>query len=107
MEQELKTIRALRARVEVVVDGPPGATISVGRERRGAGLRPGERRVIRVGGGDSFMGGLIYGLLAFVFVSGVLRSDFRSIAVSLMVWFLYGLSSSSGLCQVTPSRLSA
>ncbi len=34
--------------------------------------------------------GLIYGMLAFVFVSGVLRQDFRSVAVSLMVWFLYG-----------------
>ena len=34
--------------------------------------------------------GFIYGLLAFVFVSGVLRQDMRSIAVSLMVWFLYG-----------------
>lgn len=34
--------------------------------------------------------GLIYGLLAFVFVSGVIRRDMRSVAVSLMVWFLYG-----------------
>lgn len=34
--------------------------------------------------------GFVYGLLAFVFVGGVLRQDFRSIAVSLMVWFLYG-----------------
>ena len=34
--------------------------------------------------------GLVYGLLAFVFVSGVIRRDMRSIAVSLMVWFLYG-----------------
>lgn len=34
--------------------------------------------------------GLIYGLLAFVFVSGVLRRDMRSVAVSLVVWFLYG-----------------
>jgi membrane associated rhomboid family serine protease len=34
--------------------------------------------------------GLVYGLLAFVFVSGVLRRDMRSVAVSLMVWFLYG-----------------
>lgn len=34
--------------------------------------------------------GLVYGLLAYVFVSGVIRRDVRSIAVSLMVWFLYG-----------------
>lgn len=34
--------------------------------------------------------GLVYGLLAYVFVSGVIRRDMRSIAVSLMVWFLYG-----------------
>lgn len=34
--------------------------------------------------------GLIYGLLAFVFVSGILRRDSRSIAVSLMVGVIYG-----------------
>ena len=34
--------------------------------------------------------GLIYGLLAFVFVSGILRRDMRSISVSLLVGFLYG-----------------
>lgn len=34
--------------------------------------------------------GLIYGVLAFVFVSGVIRRDFRSIAAALLVWFLYG-----------------
>jgi len=34
--------------------------------------------------------GLLYGLLAFVFVSGVLRRDMRSVSVSLLVWFLYG-----------------
>ena len=34
--------------------------------------------------------GLVYGLLAFVFVSGVIRRDMRSVAVSLVVWFLYG-----------------
>ncbi len=34
--------------------------------------------------------GLVYGLLAFVFVSGLLRRDLRSVGVSLMVWFLYG-----------------
>jgi len=34
--------------------------------------------------------GFIYGVLAFVFVSGMIRRDLRSIAVSLLVWFLYG-----------------
>jgi len=34
--------------------------------------------------------GLIYGILAFVFVSGILKRDLRSVGVSLMVWFLYG-----------------
>jgi membrane associated rhomboid family serine protease len=34
--------------------------------------------------------GLIYGLLAYVFLGGVLRRDMRSVAVSLLVWFLYG-----------------
>ncbi len=34
--------------------------------------------------------GLIYGLLAFIFLSGVFRQDMRSVGVSLMVWFLYG-----------------
>ncbi|MEM1411706.1 MAG: rhomboid family intramembrane serine protease [Pseudomonadota bacterium] len=34
--------------------------------------------------------GLVYGLLAFVFVSGMFRQDMRSVGVSLMVWFLYG-----------------
>lgn len=34
--------------------------------------------------------GLIYGLLAYVFVSGMLRRDMRSIAVSMLVGFLYG-----------------
>lgn len=34
--------------------------------------------------------GLIYGLLAYVFISGILRSDMRSVAVSLLVGFLYG-----------------
>jgi membrane associated rhomboid family serine protease len=34
--------------------------------------------------------GFVYGLLAFVFVSGILRMDMRSVAVSVMVWFLYG-----------------
>ncbi len=34
--------------------------------------------------------GLVYGLLAFVFVSGLLRRDLRSMVVSFMVFFLYG-----------------
>ena len=34
--------------------------------------------------------GLVYGLLAYVFISGILRMDMRSVAVSVMVWFLYG-----------------
>ncbi len=34
--------------------------------------------------------GFIYGLLAFVFISGILRLEMRSVAVSVLVWFLYG-----------------
>ena len=34
--------------------------------------------------------GLIYGLLAYVFVSGILRSDMRTVSVSLLIGFLYG-----------------
>lgn len=34
--------------------------------------------------------GFVYGLLAYVFISGILRMDMRSVAVSVMVWFLYG-----------------
>lgn len=34
--------------------------------------------------------GLIYGLLAYVFMSGILRNDMRSVAVSMLVGFLYG-----------------
>lgn len=44
--------------------------------------------------------GLIYGLLAFVFVSGILRRDMRSVSVSLLVGFLYG----SMIWGVLPSR---
>jgi len=33
--------------------------------------------------------GLVYGLLAFIFVSGILRRDIRSISVSLLIWFLF------------------
>lgn len=34
--------------------------------------------------------GFVYGMLAYVFIGGILRSDMRSVAVSVMVWFLYG-----------------
>lgn len=34
--------------------------------------------------------GFVYGLLAYVFIGGMLRLDMRSVAVSVMVWFLYG-----------------
>jgi len=34
--------------------------------------------------------GLIYGLLAYVFIGGIIRSDMRSVSVSLLVGFLYG-----------------
>ena len=34
--------------------------------------------------------GFVYGLLAFVFVSGMFRQDMRSVGVSLVVWFMYG-----------------
>ena len=34
--------------------------------------------------------GMIYGLLAFVFVSGIMRRDMRSVSVSLLIAFLYG-----------------
>jgi membrane associated rhomboid family serine protease len=34
--------------------------------------------------------GLVYGLLAYVLVSGIIRRDMRSVAASLLIWFLYG-----------------
>lgn len=34
--------------------------------------------------------GLVYGMLAYVFVAGVLRRDMRSVGTSIMIWFLYG-----------------
>ena len=46
--------------------------------------------------------GFVYGLLAFVFVSGILRLDMRSVAVSVMVWFLYG-SMVWGLLPIRPN----
>ncbi len=33
--------------------------------------------------------GLIYGLTAFVFLSGLLKRDVRGVTVSILVWFLY------------------
>jgi membrane associated rhomboid family serine protease len=46
--------------------------------------------------------GLIYGILAFVFVSGLLRRDLRSVGAALLVWFLYG-SMLWGVLPSTPS----
>jgi hypothetical protein len=46
--------------------------------------------------------GLVYGLLAYVFISGILRLDMRSVAVSVMVWFLYG-SMIWGLLPIRPN----
>lgn len=46
--------------------------------------------------------GFVYGLLAYVFVSGILRLDMRSVAVSVMVWFLYG-SMIWGLLPIRPN----
>ena len=34
--------------------------------------------------------GFVYGLLAYVFFSGILRRDMRSVSVSLLVGFMYG-----------------
>ncbi|MGK7397736.1 MAG: rhomboid family intramembrane serine protease [Candidatus Cyclobacteriaceae bacterium M3_2C_046] len=34
--------------------------------------------------------GLVYGLVAFLFFSGLFRKDFRSITISLIIMFLYG-----------------
>ena len=44
--------------------------------------------------------GLVYGILAFVFFSGMLRRDLRSVGVSMMIWLLYG----SMIWGVLPSR---
>lgn len=43
------------------------------------------RQAIHVGAS-----GMVYGILAFLFVSGLLRRDVRSLGVSLMVAFVYG-----------------
>lgn len=46
--------------------------------------------------------GFIYGLLAYVFVSGIVRLDMRSVGVSIIVWFLYG-SMIWGVLPIRPS----
>lgn len=46
--------------------------------------------------------GLVYGILSFVFISGMFRQDLRSIGVSLAVWFLYG-SMIWGVLPIRPS----
>ena len=46
--------------------------------------------------------GFVYGLLAYIFISGILRLDMRSVAVSVMVWFLYG-SMVWGLLPIRPN----
>jgi len=46
--------------------------------------------------------GFVYGLLAFVFISGIFRFDMRSVGVSIMVWFLYG-SMIWGLLPIRPN----
>lgn len=43
------------------------------------------RQAIHVGAS-----GIVYGVLAFLFVSGLVRQDLRSLGVSLMVAFVYG-----------------
>lgn len=45
--------------------------------------------------------GLVYGILTYVFIAGILRRDVRSVGVSLMVWFLYG-SMVWGIFPVAP-----
>lgn len=45
--------------------------------------------------------GLVYGILTYVFIAGILRRDVRSVGVSLMVWFLYG-SMIWGIFPVAP-----
>jgi membrane associated rhomboid family serine protease len=44
--------------------------------------------------------GVVYGLLSYIFVAGVLRRDLRSVSVSLLVWFLF----SPLLAGLVPTR---
>lgn len=46
--------------------------------------------------------GLVYGMLAYVFVGGILRLDMRSVAVSVTVWFMYG-SMVWGILPIRPN----
>lgn len=46
--------------------------------------------------------GLVYGMLAYVFVGGILRLDMRSVAVSVAVWFMYG-SMIWGILPIRPN----
>jgi membrane associated rhomboid family serine protease len=46
--------------------------------------------LLAAGGNHIGSSGLIYGLLAYVFVAGVIRFDRRAIAAALLVAFLYG-----------------
>ena len=45
--------------------------------------------------------GLVYGLVSYIFVAGVLRRDRRAIAASLLVSFLYG-SLAWGVLPIKP-----
>ena len=45
--------------------------------------------------------GLVYGLVSYVFVAGVIRRDRRAIAASLLVSFLYG-SAMWGVLPIEP-----
>jgi hypothetical protein len=53
----------------------------------GPGSRCGCSRAARVTSGSS---GLVYGLVSYVLVAGLIRRDRRAIGASLLVCFLYG-----------------
>jgi membrane associated rhomboid family serine protease len=57
-------------------------------------LGPGVAVWLFAASGSSHLGasGLIYGLVAYIFVAGLIRRDRRAIAASLLVAFLYGAS---------------
>jgi membrane associated rhomboid family serine protease len=48
--------------------------------------------------------GLVYGLVSYIFVAGVIRRDRRAIAASLLVSFMYG-SLAWGYCRSSPGFL--